>query len=501
MAGISAAQALANASITDFVIIEYQDRIGGRVHAVDFGKKADQSPYKVELGANWVHGTEGIAINPIWTLAQKYDLKHGIQNFSNILNYNETGLIDITYLYEEFEEAAEQAAINAGALLEGNHPDQTARANLALAGWRPDVDDAAAGLVEWFGWDFNDGVAPEVDSATFGFTAENLTYGLFGDSEALIVDSRGYSAIISGEASTFLQENDPRLLLNTIVTNISHSEDRVTVYSDDGSCISAAYAITTFSLGVLQHDSLHFAPALPEWKETAIQSFGMATYTKIFLQFNTTWWPSDVEFFGYASPTTRGYYPMFQSLDVPGFLEDSHMMFMTVTEHQAYRAERQTDEETKAEIMEVLREMFPAIEVPDPVDFMYPRWTLEPWARGSYSYWPPTVGLQMHQNLRANVGRLFFAGEHISGQFYGYLHGSYFSGREMGERVAGLLGGKCRGSAGEPDAEACGELVRYEVLSGVTPKDEYDTENGWPVTSVAIEVMEGGDALGNPLVA
>ena len=47
-------QALTNASITDFVIIENQDRIGGRVKAVDFGKKDGQSKYKVELGANWV---------------------------------------------------------------------------------------------------------------------------------------------------------------------------------------------------------------------------------------------------------------------------------------------------------------------------------------------------------------------------------------------------------------------------------------------------------------
>jgi polyamine oxidase len=40
--------------MTDFVIIEYQDRIGGRVVNTDFGKQEDGSPYKVEVGANWV---------------------------------------------------------------------------------------------------------------------------------------------------------------------------------------------------------------------------------------------------------------------------------------------------------------------------------------------------------------------------------------------------------------------------------------------------------------
>lgn len=40
--------------MTDFIIVEYQDRIGGRLHNVKFGKKRDGSPYTVEAGANWV---------------------------------------------------------------------------------------------------------------------------------------------------------------------------------------------------------------------------------------------------------------------------------------------------------------------------------------------------------------------------------------------------------------------------------------------------------------
>lgn len=54
VAGITAAQALHNASISDFLIVEYQDDIGGRMKHTNFGTKADGSPYVVELGANWV---------------------------------------------------------------------------------------------------------------------------------------------------------------------------------------------------------------------------------------------------------------------------------------------------------------------------------------------------------------------------------------------------------------------------------------------------------------
>ena len=72
MAGIIAAQALANASITDFLIIESQDRIGGRARPSQFGKKADGSPWMVELGCNWVSGTQTDdgPINPIWELVR-----------------------------------------------------------------------------------------------------------------------------------------------------------------------------------------------------------------------------------------------------------------------------------------------------------------------------------------------------------------------------------------------------------------------------------------------
>jgi hypothetical protein len=47
-------QALSNQSITDFLIIEYNGEIGGRMAHTNFGEDADGNPYVIELGANWV---------------------------------------------------------------------------------------------------------------------------------------------------------------------------------------------------------------------------------------------------------------------------------------------------------------------------------------------------------------------------------------------------------------------------------------------------------------
>ena len=79
-------------------------------------------------------------------------MKHQIQDFDNLLSYNESGQIDIDDIWEAFEHASETAVIEAGRLLKENVQDQTARTGFALAGWNPESDDMAAALVEWFGW-------------------------------------------------------------------------------------------------------------------------------------------------------------------------------------------------------------------------------------------------------------------------------------------------------------------------------------------------------------
>ena len=48
-------QALSNASVHDFAILEYRDTIGGRAWHKPFGKDPHTGkPYTIEMGANWV---------------------------------------------------------------------------------------------------------------------------------------------------------------------------------------------------------------------------------------------------------------------------------------------------------------------------------------------------------------------------------------------------------------------------------------------------------------
>lgn len=48
-----------------------------------------------------------------------------------------------------------------------------------------------------------------------------------------------------------------------------------------------------------------------------------------------------------------------------------------------------SDAQVKAEVMDVLRKMYPAKPIPEPKGFYFYRWHSDPLYRGSYSDWPP----------------------------------------------------------------------------------------------------------------
>ena len=125
--------------------------------------------------------------------------------------------------------------------------------------------------MEWLFNDYSDAHLPEITSELFSVANSNSTFHGFSEANHLAIDSRGFNAFIHGQASEFLATNDPRLLLNIVVTNISYSDEGVLIINADGGCITAEHAITTFSLGVLKSGDVTFTPALPKWKDTGNQ--------------------------------------------------------------------------------------------------------------------------------------------------------------------------------------------------------------------------------------
>ncbi|GLA67069.1 hypothetical protein AtubIFM56815_009366 [Aspergillus tubingensis] len=382
VAGVTAAETLHKNGVEDFIVLEYQDRIGGRMHEVTFGKGQQ---YVVEAGANWVHGTGGpeTHVNPIWDLAIKANLRTLTSDVENATVYDQTGEIPPELLFNALKavsDADSKVLADAGIRLHHHLEDRTYRAALRRQGWNPKETNQYEQLADYLAFDSVTAAKAKETSEIYTAVTTNATAKFFSHREEFSFDQRGFSIILRNVADPLFEgQNAWRLRKNTIVKEIEHDDDSVTVHSTDGKCVRAKYAIMTFSLGVLQHpEAVKFTPELPRWKKDAITSFEMVTYTKIFMQFPHSFWPKN-QYLYYADPNTRGYYPLFQPLDVPGVLEGSNILVVTVVNDQAYRVERQSEDKTQAEIMEVLRKIFGDETIPEPIGIFYARWTQMPW--------------------------------------------------------------------------------------------------------------------------
>ncbi|KAG6908704.1 hypothetical protein DXG01_003637 [Tephrocybe rancida] len=379
--GVIAARTFHAQGIDDFLVVEARGEIGGRLRSRTFGGRT------IELGANWIQGTQtdnGPA-NPILTLAEKHKLKTQFNDlYGSMTTYDNTGAIDYLDVFDASVDALVNLTIYSGARLSQNLVDLSAKSAYDLIGVKP--RDAHSKAAEYFNIDFEYAQKPDQSSAIASSWNNNFTYavdqGGFSEDNLMSIDQRGFKAFIQEEAKDFLKPG--QLLLNSTVKSISWSGPGVKVVLEDGSSISANYAVCTFSLGVLQNDDVQFIPSLPAFKKEAIASMTMATYTKIFLKFPKKFWFN-----------TEGDY--------------------------SERIEALPDSQVKTEVLSVLQSMFPNITVPAPLDFYFPRWHTDPLYRGSYSNWPPSFVEQHHDNLRSNVERLYFAGEATSQKYYGEL--------------------------------------------------------------------------------
>ncbi|EMD35053.1 hypothetical protein CERSUDRAFT_116556 [Gelatoporia subvermispora B] len=441
VAGVIAARTLHEQGIDNFKIIEARGELGGRLTSHTFG--APGKEVVVEAGANWVQGTQtgdGPA-NPIWTLVQKHGLKtHFNDWFGSITTYDFNGFNNYTDVFNDSEDNYTTLTVVAGARVDKQLTDTTARTGYQLIDAKLRTPQAMASEYYQFDWEYAQ--TPEESSWIASSWGNNFTYntdmGGFSDDNQMSLDQRGFKHFIQAEAAEFLQPH--QVVYNATVKTISYSSHGVEVTLTNGTTLSADYALCTFSLGVLQNDDVVFEPELPDWKQEAIQSMTMATYTKIFFQFDDKFW-FDTQMALYADKQ-RGRYPVWQSMDHVNFFPGSGIVFVTVTGDISQRIEALPDSQVQQEVLEVLQAMFPHTTIPTPRAFWFPRWYSDPLFRGSYSNWPASFLSGHHENLRAAVGdRLWFAGEATSLKYFGFLHGAYFEGLEVAGAMAKCIQG------------------------------------------------------------
>ncbi|CAK9780397.1 amine oxidase [Cutaneotrichosporon oleaginosum] len=492
ISGISLARTLTAHNITDFVLLEARDELGGRAHTATL--RGSAGDVVVEKGCNWIQGP---GKEPIVALAKKWGLKTTPTNYSSAVWFEGLGVEadgergrflapeETDAFMLDYDDFIENAPGYSEWRSNNSLVDVSVRVATSIMDWMPVTPLQRA--YEYWNIDYTFAQSPEESSFANAFAQEA---GIANERDDFVVDPRGFKYIFVQEAREMFGQKltDERLRLNTTVHTIDYSalgngrdtggkdkdkgkgkggdkdgrreehkrEDKtagttkpdrpeILVHTDKGT-FAAPHVVSTFSVGVLQHQDVKWVPRLPDWKKEAIFTFAMATYQKIFFLFEKQFW-GDSEFIMYSDPDERGRYMVWQNINAPGYFPPgaNNVLMVTATGAFGRRNEQMSDEEIVEEALVVLREMYG--DVPAPLDALVPRWTLDPLFRGSYSNWPLGALDQHHSNLGQPLGGaqswLHFSGEATSADSFGYVQGAWDQGIRTAEAIVACFAGDC----------------------------------------------------------
>ncbi|KAJ9595675.1 hypothetical protein L9F63_013141, partial [Diploptera punctata] len=187
-----------------------------------------------------------------------------------------------------------------------------------------------------------------------------------------------------------------RVSLRSEVTEIAWvGDDKVQVTCGNGVTYLTPQVIVTTSLGVLKHKAHSiFQPPLPPTKLNAIRGLSFGTVDKIYLKFPYKWWPDNYTAFSF----------LYQKENHPCRTKDCWFKdlfaFNTVYNHPLLLAgwisgpaarimEQLPVEEVKQESVRVLQKFVGKalnVSVPEPQQIIRTKWHTNPHFRGSYSY-------------------------------------------------------------------------------------------------------------------
>jgi monoamine oxidase len=393
-AGIAAAHALKQSGLS-VIVLEARDRAGGRAHTI-----MAAPDITFDLGCGWLHSADknrfvGIAeqlnfeidkTRPPWR-EQSFDTGFPLAERMDFIRA-------IDAFYDRAEEAARQA-------VKSGH-DKAASDYLEPGNrWNPMIDALSS---------YINGC--ELDAVSI------LDMDAYEDTEINWRVRRGYGAMIAAYGASC------PLALNCAVSLIDHSGTRLRIETSLGT-LSADKVIVTVPTNLIADEAIRFHPALPAKVDAAIGlPLGLADKVMLALDESEAL-PKDGNLRGATMRTAMGSYHLrpFGQAAIEGYFGGSFARELEDAGPGAFAAQS-IDEIAALLGNDFRRKLKPLAES---------RWAHDPFARGSYSH-----ALPGHAGDRAILaapvdGRLFFAGEATSPNFFSTAHGA----RDSGERAAG----------------------------------------------------------------
>jgi monoamine oxidase len=398
-AGISAAHALQGCGLST-IVLEARDRVGGRAHTI-----TPAPGIHFDLGCGWLHSADqnrfveiadqlnfeidktlppwrDRAVREVFPLAERADFIRSLDEF-----------------FDRVEQAAKSGRdAPADSCLEpGNR-------------WNPMIDAVST---------YINGC--ELDRVSI------LDLAAYQDTEINWRVRRGYGALMAAYGASC------PLALNCEVTLIDHSGARLRIETSQGT-LSADKVIVTAPTNLIANEAIRFHPPLPAKVDAAIGlPLGLADKVVLALDEPESL-PKDGNLRGPTMRTAMGTYHLrpFGQASIEGYFGGSFAQELEDIGPGAFAAQS-IDEIAALLGNDYRRKLKPLAES---------RWSHDPFARGSYSH-----ALPGHAGKRAVLaapvdGRLFFAGEATSPNFFSTAHGAGDSGvRAAGEVIAATARG------------------------------------------------------------
>eukprot|EP01083_Nonionella_stella_P115708 343323_1 len=416
MAGLQTSARLVEGGL-DVICLEASGTVGGRMRSVQFGGKT------VELGANWVHGIHKQfrerPENPIWKMATDLNLAGHLTSVDNITVYLPDGRKLDSLEYAKAMSDLEAAWGDVSGFIADRPWEVDIRSALREAGFPNTANGTRLNIssgAEWMFYDYDIAKRPSFASARGEYIADST------EEDYLVTG--GFQRIPEHMAASI--ENH-RISLNTEVAEIHWVPGNVTVVSSDGRSFSAKQIVITVSIEVLRSGKIRFEPPLPSNQRELLKRFnGTAYYSKLFLRFETPFWPTETDYILFLSNSTRE--------KIASFLSVGDMLVLEVTEAVALRLESEPMDVSVERAMNYLRSAFGTI--PDPVETLKTNWSQDPHVKMSFTAWPVGFSDQDFREMCSSVdNQIYFAGEACSGRSIGYLHGAYFSGNRIADEI------------------------------------------------------------------
>jgi monoamine oxidase len=392
-AGLGAANALKDSGLS-VIVLEARDRVGGRAHTIQ------PAPDVVfDVGCGWLHSADKNTFVPI---AEKlgFEINKDLppwreRAYGKAFPHDDRA--DFIRALDEFYDRAEMAAEKA------RRENRDEPANLYLEPgnrWNPMIDAISTYIN-----------GAELDRVSI------LDMDAYEDTNFNWRVRRGYGALIAAYGASC------PLALNCAVTLIDHSAKQLRIETSRGT-LTAGKVIVTVPTNLMADEAIRFQPALPA-KVDAARGLPLGLADKVTLALaEPEALPKEGNLRAATMRTEMGTYHLrpFGQPCIEGFFGGRFARKLEDAGDGAICAA------AIDEIVGLLGNDFRSKLKP----LAQSRWAHDPWARGSYSH-----ALPGHAGNRAVLaapvdGRLFFAGEATSPNFFSTAHGA----RDSGERAA-----------------------------------------------------------------